>query len=58
VQRAARKVPQDELVVFPDAAEAVRPAVAAEVVEGDGGDEGRVTLAASDDALLPGREYR
>lgn len=57
VQDAAREVPEDELVVLAYAAEAVCPAITADVVECDGGDEGRVTLTSGYHSLFPRRIY-
>ena len=46
---------QDELVVFSYAAETIRSAVAADVVEGNCGHERRMALASCDHSLLPRR---
>lgn len=46
---------EDELVVLAYAAEAVCPAITADVVECDGGDEGRVTLTSGYHSLFPRR---
>lgn len=46
---------QDQLVVLPNAAETVRPAVAAYVIECYGGDERRMALTPRNYPLLPWR---
>lgn len=48
----------NELVVFANATESVCPSITAEFVEGNPGDEGRMTLTSCDHPLLPWREDR
>ena len=50
------KTDQDQLVILANGAEAVRPPVAASVVESNGGNEGCMPLASSYDTLVPWRE--
>jgi hypothetical protein len=52
---ATREIPQNDLIIFADAAEAVCPPIATDFIERYGGNKGRVTLAACDDALFPRR---
>ena len=51
-----RQAHQDELVVFAYAAEAIRSPVAADLVKGDTGDEGGVSLTSCYHPLLPWRK--